>query len=106
MSARGRLSTDDGGVEEKVRRPAGPEKFSAQVSVKTKQARWWGRSRRMAGRLRKGKLVDGENGEGEMERLRGGGKLQGDEGERVTFDDVLAELGEFGREQKVNVIIS
>ena len=60
----------------------------------------------MAGRLRKGKLVDGENGEGEMERLRGGGKLQGDEGERVTFDDVLAELGEFGREQKVNVIIS
>ena len=49
-------------------------------------------------------MVDGEEGEpGERERLRGG-KLQGeDEGERVTFDDVLAELGEFGREQKVKV---
>ena len=58
----------------------------------------------MAGRPRRGKLVDGEEGEpGERERLRGG-KLQGeDEGERVTFDDVLAELGEFGREQKVKV---
>ena len=101
MSARGRLSTDDGGVEEKVRRPAGPEKFSTEV----KQRQGGGRSsRRMAGRPRRGKkLVDGEDGEGERERLRGNGKLQGEEGERVTFDDVLAELGEFGREQKVNV---
>ena len=46
------------------------------------------------------KLVDGEV-EGERERLRG--EKQEVEGERVTFDDVLAELGEFGREQKVNI---
>ena len=58
-----------------------------------------GRSSRMARRPRD-KLVDGEV-EGERERLRG--EKQGVEGERVTFDDVLAELGEFGREQKVNV---
>ena len=58
-----------------------------------------GRSSRMARRPR-GKLVDGEV-EGERERLRG--EKQEVEGERVTFDDVLAELGEFGREQKVNI---
>ena len=74
-------------------------KVFLRVSGKTK-ARWCrGRSSRMAGRQR-GKLVDGEV-EGERERLRG--EKQEVEGERVTFDDVLAELGEFGREQKVHV---
>ena len=61
----------------------------------------------MAGRPRRGILVDGEvvsgSSEGERERLKGD-KVEVDlDGERVTFDDILAELGEFGREQKVNV---
>ena len=51
--------------------------------------------------------MDGEvasgSSEGERERLKGD-KVEVDlDGERVTFDDILAELGEFGREQKVNV---
>ena len=67
--------------------------------VKQRQGGGKGHSSRMTGRPRRGRLVEGEV-EGERERLRG------EKGERVTFDDVLAELGEFGREQKVCMHLS
>ena len=93
-----RLSTH-GRVEEKGRKPAG-QKLSSGLRGETKA-----RCRsRMAGRPRC-RLLDGEVvNEGEREMLRGEGK-QGVERERVTFDDVLAELGEFGREQKVYEVL-
>ena len=55
-------------------------------------------------------MLEGDVGEGgssseEKTKMLGREAKQAEEEvERVTFDDVLAELGEFGTEQKVNIL--
>ena len=59
----------------------------------------------------KSSMLEGDVGEGgnsseeEKTKMLGREAKQAEEEvERVTFDDVLAELGEFGTEQKVNIL--
>ena len=60
--------------------------------------------------MTKSSMLEGDVGEGgssseEKTKMLGREAKQAEEEvERVTFDDVLAELGEFGTEQKVNIL--
>ena len=60
--------------------------------------------------MTKSSMLEGDVGEGgssseEKTKMLGREAKQAEEKvERVTFDDVLAELGEFGTEQKVNIL--
>ena len=57
----------------------------------------------------KSSMLEEDVGEGgssseEKTKMLGREAKQAEEVERVPFDDVLAELGEFGTEQKVNIL--